>query len=118
MSIVVFRSHVTDTRTLEKRLRDASVCHAFADMPMGEATERDRFRRLSAATGRNQLPIVFARGEYLGGEPELAAWLEAQAPAALRPTLRDALGYAGLLPFVAGTVWLALAPPAPANPVR
>lgn len=116
--IVVFRSHATDTRTLEQRLRDASVRHAFADMPMGEAVERDRFRRLSAATGRHQLPIVFARGEYLGGEPELVAWLNAQAPAAPRPTLRDVLGYAGLLPFLAGTVWLALAPATQHAPIE
>ncbi|APZ42851.1 hypothetical protein [Acidihalobacter ferrooxydans] len=75
--IVVFRSPVTDTRALERRLQATPLLRCvFVDMPMGRAAERDRFHRLSAATGWHHLPMIFVRGAFIGGEPELAAWLD------------------------------------------
>lgn len=107
--VVVFRSRVTDTRRLQERLGASPLHFALVDMPMGEAAERERFRQLAGATGRHQLPIVFARGNFIGGEPELLDWLDREKATSPPPALRDILGYGGLLPFIGITAWIAFA---------
>ncbi|MDX5374373.1 MAG: DUF3429 family protein [Gammaproteobacteria bacterium] len=115
--VVVFRSGLTDTRELDEWLTAAGVAHAFVDMPMGEAGERARFHALRELTGWPMLPMVFHRGDFVGGERELRVHL-AQADATRAGTpwpdvaqawLRG-LGYGGLIPFVAGALALAAWP--------
>lgn len=107
--VVVFRSRVTDTRRLQQRLGTSSLQVALVDMPMGEEAERERFRRLANTTGRHQLPIVFARGRFIGGEPELLDWLDREERAPNPSPLRNVLGYGGLLPFVGISAWIVFA---------
>jgi len=111
--VVVFRSGLTDTRALGEWLTAAGVTHAFVDMPMGEAGERARFHALRELTGWPMLPMVFHRGDFVGGERELRARLapadasraEAPWPGVTQTWLRG-LGYGGLIPFVAAAVAL------------
>ncbi|HDP89928.1 MAG TPA: DUF3429 family protein, partial [Thioalkalivibrio sp.] len=111
--VVVFRSGLTDTRELGDWLAATGVGHAFVDMPMGEAAERARFHALRELTGWPMLPMVFHRGEFVGGERELRARLvsgegpqaESPWPDATQAWLRG-LGYGGLIPFVAAAAAL------------
>lgn len=106
--VVVFRSGLTDTRELEAWLKQRNVDHTFVDMPMGEAEQRDRFRRLQQHTGWHGLPMAFHHGEFVGGEPELR---EALAPATGKGShWLGSLGYGGLVPFIAATAALAIWP--------
>ena len=106
--VVIFRSGLTDTRDLATWLEQQGVDHAFVDMPMGEAEQRERFRALQARTGWHALPMVFHHGRFIGGEPELRRELTPAAVAG-RGWL-EVLGYGGLIPFVAGAGALAVWP--------
>ncbi|MFP4132071.1 MAG: DUF3429 family protein [Thiohalospira sp.] len=109
--VVVFRSGLTDTRELAAWLERLGVDHTFVDMPMGEAEQRERFRRLQQHTGWHGLPMAFHHGEFVGGEPELR---RALAPAAgVQSHWLGALGYGGLVPFIAGAAALAVRPDSP-----
>ena len=106
--VVVFRSGLTDTRELEAWLERLGVDHTFVDMPMGEAEQRERFRRLQQHTGWHGLPMAFHQGAFVGGEPELR---RALTPAeGRRSHWLASLGYGGLVPFVAATAALAIWP--------
>lgn len=112
--VVVFHSRLTDTRALCEWLQDNTVDYRLVEMSMGSAEERSRYRALEQMTGWRCLPQVFSGGEFVGGAEELYA-LGARRegdvhvfPEKLDSLLRR-LGYAGLIPFVAGTLGLVLA---------
>ena len=111
--VVVFHSRLTDTRALREWLEANAVEHRFVEMSMASGEERARFHALEQMTGWRWLPQVFFGGEFIGGAQELIA-LGAQRQVGSRVfpetlgTLLHRLGYAGLIPFVAGVVGLAV----------
>ena len=110
--VVVFGSGLTDLRLVREALAarpELSVREA--QMPMGSLEQRERFHALRACTGWPTLPQVFVRGAFVGGQTELLRHpiLGAREGAAFVPASPKwvmALGYAGLLPFLAGLVML------------
>jgi glutaredoxin len=118
-TVVVFRSPVTDTRTLVDWLRRHGVPHAVVTLSMASWQERERFHELRALTGWETLPQVFVRGDFVGGERELYRRFPAGVPGdavALRRTPRSDraarwLGYAGVVPFALGLAALLLLEP-------
>ena len=110
--VVVFHSRLTDTRALREWLEANAVEHRFVEMSMASGEERARFRALEQMTGWRWLPQVFFGGEFIGGAQELFS-LGAQRQVGSRVfpetlgTLLHRLGYAGLIPFVAGVIGLA-----------
>jgi len=106
--VVIFRSGLTDTRELASWLDQQGVDHTFVDMPMGEAEQRERFRALQARTGWHGLPMIFRYGRFIGGEPELRRELAPEAADGRR--WLEALGYGGLIPFIAGAAALGMWP--------
>lgn len=77
---VVFCSELTDTRQLERLLRDAGITYGVQRMGMGLEAMRRRFGELRAYTRWPTLPQVFLDGRFVGGEPELAACLNGASP--------------------------------------
>ena len=69
-TVVVFRSELTDTRTLLRWLQRRDVEHCEITMGMASEKERERFRRLRVWTGWQLLPQVFIEGEFIGGADE------------------------------------------------
>lgn len=114
--VVVFRSGLTDVRTLRSWLDEHRIRFREVEMPMGSGEQRARFHALQEVTGWRTLPQVFLHGEFVGGEQELVSAVSGQASVqdaassarAVSPTIRF-LGYAGLLPFVAGALALGIA---------
>ncbi len=109
----LYTSRLTDTRHVEARLRAAGRSYRIETMPMGDAQMRARFHALCEQAGREQLPLVRQGERWVGGEYELLAELDAaadtasaSAPGGARPfpAAGLAIGYAGLLPFVAGAL--------------
>lgn len=111
--VVVFHSRLTDVRDLQDWLVEHAVDHAFVEMPMGSAEQRERFHALQAMTGWQRLPQVFSGGDFVGGAREFLALAEgaqggvAAVPATLANRLRW-LGYGGLIPFFVSAAVFAL----------
>jgi glutaredoxin len=118
-TVVVFRSPLTDTRTLIDWLRRHGVPHTEVTLSMASWEERERFQELRALTGWETLPQVFVRGELVGGERELYRRYPAGIPvdsAALRQSTRSErasrwLGYGGVAPFALGLAAVLFAEP-------
>lgn len=90
--VVIYRSAITDIRTVEARLRRAQLPFEVEVMSMAGQDERKRYRDLKQSSGYSTLPLIFIDGSCVGGEPELARYLAAQgegteAPAAATPPL-------------------------------
>ena len=112
-TVVIFRSGLTDTRSVVRALHRSGVDYREVEMPMGSAQMRDRFHQLQEMTGWRSLPQIFVHGAFVGGPDELlehpvvggdtAASARAERPG-------RALGYAGLIPFVVGLLVAAAAP--------
>ncbi len=114
-TVVIFRSGLTDTRSVVRALSRHGVDYREVEMPMGSSAMRDRFHRLQAMTGWRSLPQIFVHGAFVGGpdelleHPVLAGDSGGQGPSrAERPG--RLLGYGGLIPFVIGVFVAALAP--------
>jgi hypothetical protein len=115
--VVIFRSRVTDTRRMRDWLRTREVEYREVEMPMGQSESRERFHDLRRLTGWDTLPQVYINGDFVGGEPEFfhhrfvsGEGDETPSPISqgeLDP-VRKILGYAGLIPFVAGMLAIAL----------
>lgn len=73
--VVVFRSGLTDTRTLESWLAGAGIDHRVITLGMGSGAARERYRRLRDWTGWDLLPAVFVHGRFVGGAEEAYALL-------------------------------------------
>ncbi len=100
--IVIFRSGVTDTRALVRCLEQAGLDYREVSMPMGSAENRERFHTLAQDTGWKTLPQIFVDGSFIGGSDELLCHaLLADAGDRVK-RYGTWLGYAGLLPFLAG----------------
>lgn len=117
--VVVFRSRLTDVRPLQTWLaRHPSIRVREELVEMGSGEQRERFQGLKTRTGWKTLPQVFVNGTFVGGQVEffghpIASLAERRggavpgvAPGEGRqsPTagLIKALGYGGLIPFLAG----------------
>lgn len=73
--VVIFRSNLTDTRSLIARLEREGVDYREVTMGMGSGVERDRFHRLREWTEWPLLPQVFVDGAFVGGADEALASL-------------------------------------------
>lgn len=73
--VVIFRSNLTDTRSLIAQLERDGVDYREITMGMGSGVERDRFHRLRAWTDWPLLPQVFVDGVFVGGAEEALASL-------------------------------------------
>ena len=71
--VVIFRSNLTDTRSLRIWLDQRGIDYREITMGMGSGAERDRFHRLREWTGWPLLPQVFLDGAFVGGADELQA---------------------------------------------
>ena len=71
--VVIFRSNLTDTRSLQVWLDARGIDYREITMGMGSGIERDRFHRLREWTGWPLLPQVFLDGAFVGGADELQA---------------------------------------------
>jgi glutaredoxin-related protein len=103
--VVLFGSRITDVRELVARLDELEIEHRIVTMAMGDAASRDRFHVLEEWTGHKTLPQVFLDGRFIGGPTELLAHPRLSGGA---PTAGRWLGYAGLIPFVAALLGVAL----------
>lgn len=112
--VVIFRSGLSDVRSLCEWLERYEVDHVVIEMAMGSSWERSRFSELKSMTGWPTLPQIFIQGEFVGGEreffshPFLRKGPETSVPTAghgTDPRLSvwlSPLGYGGVIPFVAG----------------
>lgn len=73
--VVIFRSNLTDTRSLIARLGRDGIDYREVTMGMGSGVERDRFHRLCEWTDWLLLPQVFVDGAFVGGADETLAAL-------------------------------------------
>ncbi len=73
----VIRSALTDIRALEALLAESGLHWEVELWGMGSAQMRQRFHALEQETGWSTLPQIFIDGVFVGGEPELRAWLAA-----------------------------------------
>ena len=103
---VVFHSPVTDLDGLPEELERHSYRCSTRELGMGNPDNRALFDRLREETGHRTLPQVFIDGAFVGGIGETRAWLRAHVEWGPRGVLL--LGYAGLIPFLAGVVLIAL----------
>jgi glutaredoxin-related protein len=71
--VVIFRSNLTDTRSLITHLDRAGIAYREITMGMGSGVERDRFHRLRDWTEWPLLPQVFVDGAFVGGADEALA---------------------------------------------
>ncbi|MEO0971916.1 MAG: hypothetical protein AAFX85_02385, partial [Pseudomonadota bacterium] len=78
--VVIYRSAITDIRTVEARLRKASLEFRVEVMSMTDQAERQRYRELKQSSGFQTLPLIYIDGRCVGGEPELARYLANRAP--------------------------------------
>ncbi len=109
--VVVFRSGLTDVRSLRAWLERHEVPYREVEMSMGSGDQRARFHALRDMTGWKTLPQVFVRGEFVRGEHELkavASPLSQRDPGSIMSQtispMIQWLGYAGLIPFVAAAL--------------
>ncbi|WP_070988142.1 glutaredoxin [Halofilum ochraceum] len=68
--VVIFRSNLTDTRSLIAHLEREGIGYREITMGMGSGVERDRFHRLRDWTDWPLLPQVFVDGAFVGGAEE------------------------------------------------
>jgi glutaredoxin len=59
-------------------LQQAAIPFELVVLSMRGGSERRRFRDLRETTGHTTLPQIFVDDEFIGGEPELRRYLEAQ----------------------------------------
>ncbi len=76
-SVRIVVSSLTDIRYIEQRLADAGVAVEHDKVSMASAERREYFRGLQQQYNWHMLPMVFADGEFIGGELELLQRLEA-----------------------------------------
>jgi glutaredoxin/chromate transport protein ChrA len=103
---VVFHSPVTDLDGLPEELERQGYRCSTRELGMGNPDNRALFDRLREETGHRTLPQVFIDGRFVGGLGESRAWLRANVESGPRGALL--LGYAGLIPFLAGAVLIAV----------
>ena len=103
---VVFHSPVTDLDGLPEELQRQGYDCSSRELGMGNPDNRALFDELREQTGHRTLPQVFIDGAFVGGLGETRAWLRAHGDSGPRGAL--VLGYAGLLPFIAGVVLIAM----------
>ena len=111
-TVVVFHSPVTDLGGLDGALTRAGVDWAPVELGMGSAANRELFHALQSLTGRRTLPQCFVHGQFVGGIEALPRCVD---PGALPPKAAAWMGYAGLLPFMAGMVGMWAAVPGAAS---
>ncbi|MEO0421404.1 MAG: DUF3429 family protein [Pseudomonadota bacterium] len=73
--VVVYRSAITDIRTVEARLRRAELPFEVEVVGMASQEERKRYRELKQSSGHGTLPLIFIDERCIGGEPELARYI-------------------------------------------
>ncbi|MEM9385972.1 MAG: DUF3429 family protein [Pseudomonadota bacterium] len=73
--VVIYRSAITDIRTVEARLRRAELPFEVEVMGMASQEERKRYRELKQSSGHATLPLIYVDGQIVGGEPELARYI-------------------------------------------
>lgn len=76
-SVRIVVSGLTDTRYLEQRLTNAGVAVEHDKVSMASGERREHFRDLQRQYNWHMLPMVFADGEFIGGELELLRRLDA-----------------------------------------
>ncbi len=121
-TVVIFRSGLTDTRSVVRALRQHGIDFREVEMPMGSEQMRNRFQRLQQMTGWGSLPQIFVHGAFVGGPDELLQHPilnpgNQQQPEASQRKRRERgrwtgrmIGYAGLLPILTGLAVAVLAP--------
>lgn len=77
--VVIFRSNLTDTRTLIARLEQAGIDYREIAMGMGSGVERERFHRLRDWTAWPLLPQVFVDAAFAGGAEEALAIVDRES---------------------------------------
>ncbi len=68
--VIIFRSNLTDIRSLIAHLEREGIDYREITMGMGSGVERDRFHRLRDWTDWPLLPQVFVDGAFVGGADE------------------------------------------------
>ena len=104
--LILYTSSLTDTRVLERALKNAGRPYRVERMGMGDAAMRARFEELCDQAGVRRLPLIQDGSRWLG-ELEVLEELAQPGTSAVAPLARW-LGYAGVLPFVAGPFLLAM----------
>ena len=102
---VVFHSPVTDLDALPQELERCGYSCRTVELGMGNPDNRALFDTLRERTGHRTLPQVFIDGEFVGGLGGCRVWLRCHLRSG--PSGALVLGYAGLLPFLAGVVLIA-----------
>lgn len=73
--VLIYRSAITDIRTVEARLRRAELPFEVEVIGMASPEERKRYRELKQSSGHGTLPLIFIDERCIGGEPELARYI-------------------------------------------
>lgn len=97
--LVVIVSGLTEREPIAEAAKTQGLDVHFHTMSMGDAEMRKAFNDLKAQLQAEQLPMVFYRGEYLGGLAGLQRQLRKQVSRSLA-RYATLLGLAGLLPFL------------------
>lgn len=95
-ALTILASPVTDLRPLEQLLDNYDLSYTVKRDSMASAAARDNFTALKQQHDWHSLPMIFSGEQFLGGEPELRAWLRQQH---CKRSSRW-LGLAGTLPFL------------------
>lgn len=101
-------SPLTDDRAIERWLQRHGWSYHRDVCSMAASADRLAFHQLRKLTGWQTLPQIFIDGDFIGGSDEFFAHPEVRqtVETAERSLCQRArlLGYAGLLPFLAGAV--------------
>ncbi len=106
----VITSKLTDIRRIETLAAQRGLPLERQTLSMASGADREAFHAMQERNRWHSLPMIFRGEDFLGGEPELEAWLQTQETAdpdwpGVGATTWTVLG---MLPFVLGPVLLLL----------